>query len=83
MASSFEQEPITARRTVSPQLLRESRNRASARPTTPVPPDAWPAAEEPQLEIVEEHEVQIERDSSGGFRVCEINASRTSDPRSE
>lgn len=66
MASSFEQEPITARRTVSPELLRESRNRPSARPTMPVPT-----------------EIEVERDSSGGFRVREINASRTTDPRSE
>ena len=83
MASSFEREPITARRTVSPALLRESRNHASVRPTTPVPPQSWPPPEEPTLEVVEEREVEIERDSSGGFRVREINASRTNDPRSE
>ncbi|HEY1957907.1 MAG TPA: hypothetical protein VGH28_19940 [Polyangiaceae bacterium] len=83
MASNFEQEPITARRTVSPALLRESRNPLSVRPTTPVPSVSWPS-EDPIVSVVEVQELdEDDAKLSTLFEVREINASRTRDPRSE
>lgn len=77
----FEEEPVTVECVPSARLLREARS-PSLRPTTPVPPDAWPV-EDPVVEIVEEIQEAEDPEPAVLFAVREVNAPRARDPRAE